>query len=152
MEAFALAIEGFALAEWFRYSRWGYALLNASHILGITLLVGASITLDLRLFGLWRPVDLGQLYRPLSSVAASGLILAVVTGLLLFSVRATDYIQFGLFFFKIGLVILGAFFALFVHRFCSIDQLSRGQQRIIASISLLIWLSVLVSGRLIAFL
>ena len=43
MDAFAASLEGLALAEWLRYSRWGYAAINATHILGLALLVGSIV-------------------------------------------------------------------------------------------------------------
>ena len=84
MEALAATVEGLALAEWLRFSRWGYAAVNALHIFGIALLVGAIVPLDLRLLGLWRSVELAPLYRMLSRIAAAGLLLAIASGALLF--------------------------------------------------------------------
>lgn len=151
MEAFATALEGLALAEWLRYSRWGYAAVNAAHILGISLLVGAVVTLDLRLLGLWRSIELGPLYRVLSSVAATGLIVAIASGLLLFSVRATEYALLELFYLKLALIAAGAGLAAAMHFGLDIKHSSRERQRLAGALSLLIWPAVLVCGRLLAF-
>ena len=72
-----------------RNSRWTYAAVNASHIVGIALLFGAIVPLDLRLMGCWRSVPIRTLARILVPVAACGLVLAIAAGLLLFSIRAT---------------------------------------------------------------
>jgi hypothetical protein len=152
VEAFAAAVEGLALAEWLRYSRWSYAAVNAAHVLGIALLIGATVTLDLRLLGIWRSIEVGPLYRVLSSVAATGLAIAIVNGLLLFSVRATEYVLLDLFFVKLALIVIGAGLAAVVHFGLHIEQLTRNHQRLIGALSLLIWPSVLVCGRMLAFL
>ena len=151
MESFAAAVEGLTVAEWLRYSRWGYAALNASHILGIALLIGAVVTLDLRLTGLWRSVELGPLYRILASVAATGLIIAISTGILLFTVRATEYVTFELLFIKLALITIGIVLAAIMHFKVDIKNCSRERQRLFGVLSLLIWPAVLVCGRLLAF-
>ena len=151
MEVFAAALEGFALAEWLRYSRWIYALVSATHLLGISLLLGTAVVLDLRLLGLGRSIDLGQFYRVVAPVSAIGLGVAIATGMLLFIVRATEYVLLELFFFKMLLVVTGAALAAWIHFGLDIEGMSRGRQRLCGGLSLLIWLSVLVCGRMLAF-
>lgn len=152
MEALAATLEGLALAEWLRFSRWGYAALNATHILGFALLIGANSALDLRLIGLWETVSLTGLYRVLSSVAFAGLSTAVVTGSILFAVRATEYLELSLLFVKLGLIATATLFAAIVHFRFQLESLSRVQQRVIGIVSLLLWIAVLFSGRLLAFM
>ena len=151
MEAFAITLEGLALAEWLRFSRWGYAAVNATHLLGLCLLVGAMAALDLRLIGLWKTSSLDQIYRVLSPVAASGLGIAVVSGVVLFSVRATEYAELALFFVKLGLIAFGTAFVAVIHFRYDLERISLKQQRLVGIFSLSIWLAALVSGRLLAF-
>lgn len=151
MEAAATAVEALALAEWLRFSRWGYAAVNTMHVLGIALLVGAIVPLDLRLLGLWRSVELGPLYRVLSRVAATGLVLAIASGALLFSVRATEYAVLELFLAKLALITIGGGHALALHYGTGLPRASRTRQRLAGAVSLLIWPGVLVCGRLLAF-
>ena len=151
MEAFAVALEGLALAEWLRFSRWGYAAVNATHLLGLCLLVGAIAALDLRLIGLCKASSIDHIYRVLSPVAASGLSIAVVTGMVLFSVRATEYVELNLFFVKLGLIAVGAGFVAVIHFRYDLERISLKHQRLVGIFSLSIWLAALVSGRLLAF-
>jgi hypothetical protein len=152
VEGLAAAVEGLALAEWLRFSRWGYAAVNALHILGIALLVGAIVPLDLRLLGLWRSVELAPLYRMLSRAAAAGLLLAIASGALLFSVRATEYADGALFRAKMVLVILGALHALALHCRAEFpDGVSRAGRRFAGAVSLLLWPIVLVCGRMLGY-
>lgn len=151
MEALASALEGLALAEWLRFSRWAYAAVNAAHILGIALLIGAVTTLDLRLMGLWRTVSLTDLYRVLSSIAAAGFGVAIITGFVLFTVRASEYSELILFFTKLGLIATALFFAVLIHFRYQLVNLSKKQQRLIGILSLSIWIAIVLCGRLIAF-
>ena len=52
------------LAVWLKASRWTYPAVNAGHLLGIALLVGAVVPMDLRLIGIWRgEVPIGRRWR-----------------------------------------------------------------------------------------
>ena len=151
MEGVAASLEALALAEWLRYSRWGYAAVNAIHIFGISLLVGALVPMNLRLLGLWSSIELGPLYWMLSRVAGVGLVVAVASGLLLFAVRATEYVAINLFAVKLALIAFGVAHAAFLHFGTRPTKLSRSRQRIAGALALLLWPTVLVCGRLLAF-
>lgn len=153
MEAALTALEASALAEALRVSRWGYAAVSAGHILGIALLVGAIVPLDLRLLGLWRSVPAAALARVLVPVAASGLILAVLCGALLFAVGATDYAREPILWIKLSLVALGAASALHAHRRAgpALEDWPQPRRRLQAALSLACWLPALALGRSIAF-
>ena len=152
MDAVVEALGGSALAQWLRFSRWGYAAVNTTHVLGIALLVGAILPLDLRLIGVWRSVPLEPLARVLVPVAATGLVLAMSTGALLFITRATEYAALNLFFVKLALIATGAIHALSLHRGPGLLNASPTRLRITGATSLSLWLSALVCGRLLAFI
>ena len=153
MEAFLAALEGSAPAQALRFSRWGYAWVNAAHVLGIALLVGAILPLDLRLLGLWRGVPRAALVRVLVPTAATGLGLAVLTGPLLFATRATEYADIGFLWMKLALVATGAGAALWAHAAHGflLEGAGRGRLAAHALLSMACWLGALVSGRMIAF-
>ncbi len=151
MESVTAALEGLALAEWLRYSRFGYATVSALHVFGIALLVGAIVPLDLRLLGLWSTIELRALYRVLSRVAATGLVVAVASGALLFATRASEYAALDLFLVKIALIAAGAALAAGLHFGVDLPRLGRARQRAAGALSLLIWPTVLLCGRLLAF-
>ena len=91
MEALFAALEGTALAQALRSSRWENAAVNNAHVFAIALLIGSVVPLNLRLLGLWRGVSRESVARVPAPVAASGLAVALLTGPLLFSVRAREY-------------------------------------------------------------
>jgi hypothetical protein len=153
MEAFLAALEATAPAQYLRASRWGYAAVSGAHILGIALLVGSILPLNLRLLGLWPSIPRANLLRVLVPVAATGLALVVLTGPLLFSVRAQEYAAVGYLQAKVILVLLGLLSALTVHRAygLTLEGASERRLRFHALFSLGCWLGALACGRLIAF-
>ena len=153
MEALFAAVEGTALAQALRSSRWAYAGVNAAHILAIALLVGAVIPLNLRLLGVWRGVSREAVARVLAPVAASGLALALLTGPLLFSVRAREYSAVGFLQAKLVLIAVGVLSALALCRAHGLLLKDAPRARLAghAVLSTVCWLGALVCGRLIAF-
>jgi hypothetical protein len=149
VEGLAAALQASDLAMLLRQSRWAYPAVNAGHILGIALLVGSVVPMDLRLIGVWRAdVPIRATLALLRPVAAFGAGVAVATGFLLFAVQATDYVKLPLFFAKMALVAIGLGHALLTPRLAS---LSRGRQRIAGLISLGVWPSALVCGRMLGY-
>jgi hypothetical protein len=154
VEPLLAAIQASDLATALRFSRWGYAAVNTAHVLGIALLVGAVVPLDLRLLGVWPRVERRMLVSVLTPVAALGLALAIGAGALLFSIRAVEYASLGLVRLKLLLILLGATSALLVH--AAFGRLLESARpfvlRLAAVISLTCWIGALICGRLIAFL
>lgn len=153
MEAALQALEATGLAQALRMSRWGYAGLSAAHILALALLVGAILPLDLRLMGAWPRIPRAMLARVLVPFAALGLLLAMATGALLFSVRATEYAALGVFQLKLGLVAAGTLAALTLHAAHGWQLVGApcARLRLHALVSASCWLGALVCGRLIGF-
>ena len=153
MEALFAAVEGTGLAQFLRSSRWGYAAVNAAHIFAVALLVGSVVPLNLRLLGVWRGVSREAVVRMLAPVAASGLALALLTGPLLFSIRARDYSGVGFLQLKLAFIAVGVLSALALcrtHGFLLRDA-PRARLAGHAVLSLVCWPGALVCGRLIAF-
>lgn len=151
MEVLLDALYASAPAEWLRWSRWGYASVNAAHILAFSLLVGSIFTLDLKLLGAWRRVDLATLVPVLVPVAATGLALAMTTGALLFITRAGEYAALPVFLAKMALVAVGTVHAIVVHLGPGLGALSAAKRRAVGAVSMAVWTSVLVLGRMLAF-
>lgn len=154
-------VETSTLAQYLKTARWGYAAVNGLHILGIALLVGAILPLNLRLLGFWHSVDPKALAKVLVPVAATGLAIAITTGLCLISVRATEYAALTVVFIKLALVAIGTLAAISLHLSTRkagaksaqsfIDHASPTQLRAHAALSIVCWLGALSCGRLIAF-
>ena len=149
---------GWPAAAFLRGSVAAYALVNAAHIMGIGLLFGAIATLDLRLLGAFSGHPVAHLGPPLRRVAAAGLALAVVTGVLLFTTRPLAYAANPAFLAKLGLVALGLLnVALLAHSGRHWQAALAGGPvhpavRGAALASLLAWAGAILAGRWIGFL
>lgn len=153
------ALEGLAVARALRDSVWIYPLVNAGHILGVALLVGAIVPLDLRLMGFLRAMPLAPLWRVLGGAAAAGLALAVVFGVLLFATRASEYVGSPFFLAKAGVIGLGvvnaATLRLTLPSRLLVDAAANApiplRVRAAASVSIAAWIVALVLGRLVGY-
>jgi hypothetical protein len=131
-----------------------YLLVNAAHILGVGLLIGAILPLDLRLIGVLRQGPIAVLAPFLVRVAATGLALAIATGL--FSVKPAEYAANPAFLAKLGLLAFGLANVGVQHRSGTWQRLQQGGEpdtvvRLLAGLSSLTWLAALVAGRWIGF-
>lgn len=134
-----------------------YLVVNAAHILAIGLVVGAILPLDLRLIGVIHSVPLAAIGSLLSRTAAVGVVLAVLTGLCLFSVRPQEYSGNPAFLAKVGLAALGVANAAILHlrgswQAALVTDAVTPALRTQALLSLAFWTGAVLAGRWIAFL
>jgi hypothetical protein len=92
-----------------------------------------------------------MLARVLPPVAATGLVLAAVTGFLLFSVRAQEYAANPLFLPKMALIAVGTISALAAHRAAVFRGDAGNRHAVRGGLSIIAWLGALACGRLLAF-
>lgn len=146
MEALLGSIEQLALVKALKSSFFVYPIINALHILAVGALVTCVVLMDLRVIGVIRSVAEGPFVVLLRRVALGVFAVAVLSGLTLFSVRATEYAAMPLFWVKLGLIgVAGVNFAAF--------SVLRGQgaRRGLAVASIGLWLAVLLVGRFLGF-
>ncbi|MBA2587396.1 MAG: hypothetical protein H0U98_02110 [Alphaproteobacteria bacterium] len=138
---------------------WSYGVINLVHILGITLLFGAIVILDLRLLGAWRQIPLALLSRPTTTMAQIGFVLAVCSGIPMITVKSTDYIGNPFLLIKFPAIALALLNVWLVHRSPAwqahgVRELTQGEQRLLAfgaGLSLLFWLTAITAGRMIGY-
>ena len=133
---FAQALEAASWAAALRRSVWVYPLVNAGHILGIALLVGAVVPMAVAHLRGSAALD------GLRAYAVAGLVLAALCGGLLFAAQATEYLQSPWFLAKIALIL-----AALVNAALHVVRPRRGY----AVLSLALWPAALVAGRMIAY-
>jgi len=150
-------LEASALADFMRQSFVAYPLANTAHVLGLALLVGAIVALDLRLLGLGRALPVVPTSRFLTAIALAGLAVAVPTGLLMLAADATAVA--GNPSFQLKLVLLGLALGnallwrrLWAGRLAGWDAGPPMLGRVQAAGSILLWVLVVASGRMIAYL
>lgn len=155
LEALAEALQASALSRTLGESVWLYPLVNTAHIVGIALLFGAIVPLDLRLSGCWRQLPVDALRHVLLPLATGGLLLALASGALLFITRPVDYLHEPLFVLKLGLLVAAVLNALWLRRSPSwrrgADTATPGAWRLAGVLSIVLWLAVITAGRLIGY-
>ena len=158
IEEWAAALEATELAAALRNSVWSYPLVNAAHILGVGLLVGSIVPLDLRLLGLAFRAACAAVGRP-DSQRRQRSCPGNIFGMLLFITRATEYIASNLFIAKMLVVAIGTANVLTLRilpsaqasEIASLHAKSPVSLRLAAGISLGTWLTALTLGRLIGY-
>jgi hypothetical protein len=149
-------LEATGLAEWVRSSTAGYPSMIALHALGMAIMVGLSLVLDLRLLGWFSAMPVAALQR-LFGLAWLGFGVNLLSGSALFTAQATSYIVDWVFMTKMFLVLLGAITAAILQpAVAAADSWPNGRTpggtKAIAGIAVVIWLSAIVMGRLTAYL
>lgn len=134
-----------------RESAWAYPLANLIHLLGLVLLVGGIGFLDLRLAGCFRALPLAALSRALTPLAITGLLLLVLSGAVLFAADAGALVRSPRFQLKLLLIALAIANAVLFRRLWKGESTPGPALRLIAVLSLLLWLGVASLGRLIAY-
>ena len=146
-------LEATAPGEFIRTSLWLFPAIECVHLLGLVVLGGAVLLVDLRLLGLVLP------NQPLRSVSASGqrlllwgVTLMIVTGVPLFLSEAIKCYYSPAFWLKITTLVPAIGFALTVRRrVASHDRPSPSARRLTALASLALWFTVAAAGRWIGF-
>jgi hypothetical protein len=158
----------FSAAEWLettaaavvvRESAWGFPILVAIHLFGLTLSAGIVIWFDLRLLGVsmvGQPVS--QVYRRLMPLAFAGFAVMFVSGSFLLAGFATA--AYGNLYFRIkaAALVLAGINALIYHRMterriASWDTAPRPPRaaRMAGLISLAVWVVVVLAGRMMSY-
>ena len=130
---------------------WAYPALEVAHIVGIAMLLGNLVLLELRVFGRGAGLPVRDLARLSLSVALCGFALAAASGLLMFATQPAELLASRAFTLKMLLLMLAGCNAAWFHgrgSLARLDGLAKAQMLI----STVIWLAVVVCGRWIAYL
>lgn len=144
------------LALVLREHAWLYPIVETLHILGFAVLVGAVAMFDLRVLGFGRQLAVKALARHLLPWSAGSMLLVLPTGLLLFIADPLALLANGAFLLKLGLIVLAGLNALAFHAgpYRQADAWPRRAPPLAllhALLSLGLWIGVIASGRLIAY-
>lgn len=149
-------IEATTVSAAVRRSLWAYPLASLLHVLGMGLLLGSILALDLRLLGVARAVPARPLARLLVPMAASGLAIQLPTGAVMLLADARALLSHPLMLAKLALVALALANVRSVHRaagpsFAGLDGPIPARVRLGALASLVAWPAVALLGRAIAY-
>ena len=128
-----------------------FPILECIHIAGFALSIGMTALVDFRLlgFGLEKQTP-AQIARAFDWWMLGGLVVAVFSGLLLFSTDPDMYYLNWSFLIKMACLLLAVAFNYTVHRRALTSRVSTGAGRLVACISLALWISVIFGGIFIA--
>ncbi|MGX9176572.1 DUF6644 family protein [Mesorhizobium sp. BHbdii] len=153
MDELLAGIEQLALVRALKASFVAYPIVNALHIMSIGALLTSVWLMDLRVLGAFRSLPYAAFIALLRRTALAAFAGALVTGSLLFSVRASEYAAMPIFLAKMTLILLaGANFLVFMRRAKGGNEPGGGVITVLAVLSLVLWTSVLFAGRFIGFL
>ncbi len=154
--AFLSMIENSAFCTWVREgsSIFGYYGFLFLHTVGLALLVGFSIVIDLRLLGVARSIPLDPLDR-FFPVMWTGFWINAVSGAVLLAADATTKFRSPLFGVKMCLIALATAALIRIRRLVfrgnGIPSVSPGA-RALAAASVVLWLGAIAAGRLMAYI
>jgi hypothetical protein len=147
----AMVFPRFEGIPWLASSSWAYPALEVLHIVGIALLLGSLVVVELRVWGAAPALPLAALARLALPVTVVGFGLVVLSGLLMFAANPNDMLANRAFLLKLGLVSLAGLNAAFFHARGSLAR-HDGPARALTVLSLGLWLGAIICGRWIAYL
>ena len=152
------------LFQWFEYSSllvamrsspWLFPVIATIHLLGLAVLGGSVLIVDLRLLGLGLSRQLpAQLARDAEPLLLGSLLVMLLTGLLLFMCFATKYYYLTAFWVKLASLFLAVVFTFTIRRRVVTSGKTKMRatwSRPTALVSVSLWTSVVLTGRLIGF-
>jgi hypothetical protein len=152
------AIEASALGEVMRHSLWAYPVVEIFHIVGLAMLFGSILVLDLRLLGISRNMSVRALARHVLPWTAASFLLILPSGLAMFVAHASDFIGNPVFVLKMGLIFTAGINAAALHAGAfrgaaawDVNAMPPAVARLAGSLSLVLWISVIACGRLLAY-
>lgn len=152
LAAIAARVADTPFADWAAGSSWAYPVANVLHLFGLVLVIGGIGLVDLRLLGLFRRLPLQPLAAALTPLAIAGIILLAASGSVLFAadtaVASSDTFRRKLVLIALALTNAIAFRLLYGR---SPAEPAPVPARLMACASLLLWLAVATSGRMIAY-
>lgn len=150
-------LEETPLALWVGESLWAYPFLLSLHVVGLAILAGVFIMLDMRLLGSFSGIRIDSLL-PTVRFAWIGFVLNAISGVLLFTSQASYFITNRPFLIKISMIFIGVILAAIIQRKLRDARDASGAWAItggtktIAAVSLTMWVGAIITGRLIAYL
>jgi hypothetical protein len=132
-------------------SETGYIVIECFHIAGFVVAVGMTAIVDFRLLGLILPKQSPQQLASFTQWwMAGGITVAVFTGFMLFSVDPDSYYRNATFLIKMAILCLAIILNYTIHRKAILSGEVSSRRKIVAFISLAVWVSIVCCGIFIA--
>ena len=152
------SLEQSALGTWVASSTAGYYIMLAFHAVGLSMIVGAMMVIDLRILGVARGISAAAQPR-LVTLGWWGFWINALSGVALFFSEANKMFYDNTFRWKLFLIFVGMISTSALNRTIlkpaangDVARLESGSAKAQAIFSLLLWLAVITVGRMIAYL
>ena len=131
---------------------WAYGATEVVHILSLALAIGFITLVDLRLLG----VKLGQasaarLLQATAVGSLAGLVVAIMTGFMVFSTDPVRYFNHPAMRFKLVMLAIAIIFNYSIHGRVARGTYSAAVGRSVAVVSLFLWVTIVFSGIFYSF-
>jgi hypothetical protein len=144
-----------AIGEAIRNSLWLFPVIESVHLLGLVVIAGAVLLVDMRLLGLGlRRQPVAQLARDAQPWLVGSLMVMLTTGILLFLAEATKCYYSPAFAVKMTSLLLAILFTFTVRRKVALAAEGRVGplwSKLVAVVSVMLWSGVGIGGRWIGF-
>jgi hypothetical protein len=146
--------EASSLGQVVRNSVWMFPVTEAVHLLGLCLLGGAVLVVDLRMLGLGLTrQSIAELARSMRPWLIAAVVVMVTTGVLLFLSEAIKCYYNTSFWVKITTLPIALAFTLLVRQRVALAESfgTTARSRLVGAVSLALWFTVAAAGRWIGF-
>ncbi len=131
---------------------WAYGATEVVHILSLAVAIGFITLVDLRLLGF----DVGdassaRLLRATAVGSLIGLVVAITTGFMVFATDPLRYFNHPTMRFKLATLLVAIVFNYSIHARVARGDFPAAIRRVVASVSLLLWLTIVFSGIFYSF-
>ena len=147
---FLVWLEEGALGIFIRESLWGYPIVLSSHAVGMAIVMGVVIALNLRVLGYAKDISI-LAYDKLFLIGWIGFIINLISGLILFCNTPTTYFFQGSFQLKIAFIVVGGILMKVVMN-CVRGETSEGLTKLASFACIACWFGAMITGRLMAYL
>ena len=131
---------------------WAYGATEVVHILSLAVAIGFITLIDLRLLGF----DVGdasaaRLQQATAVGSLIGLVVAITTGFMVFATDPVRYLNHPTMRFKLATLLVAIIFNYSIHARVARGDFPLAIRRAVASVSLLLWLTIVFSGIFYSF-
>ena len=133
-------------------NEWSFPLFECIHIAAFALSVGTIAIVDLRMLGAGlRRYKPSQLAQDMSLWTLAGLIIVISSGLVIFTTDIFRYYYNWSFRYKIIALLVAIIYHYTIHRKAAMSNWTGAGGKLVAVVSLLLWISIVFAGLFYAF-
>ena len=149
-------LNGASIASFVAGKPWVWPASETIHFVGLCLLFGVALLINLRLLGILKNVSFAALHR-LLPLGILGFAINTITGMLFFIGTPDQYTQNIAFYWKVVFMLIAALSVLYLTFFDEPWNVGSGDDapltaKVVAASTIFLWLGVLYCGRMLPYL